>query len=215
MSRQDTAEPLATWLAAEEEVAARGRGAPLSLVTDGAAPGARARGPRPGGPGRGAAQGPRRTGGPRQRTGPTPSPQLKAQDAGRVPEFVPIRYGRMAVSPFAFYPRRRGMMAADLAGTPATGIGAGLRRCHLVELRSLRHTGAAIGLRHQRLRRDAARAVGVGRQAVRGSFVIAARERATRREQGRDGACRRPRLPEGSIGSPPRPSSRCGTRAWR
>jgi uncharacterized protein (DUF2252 family) len=41
---------------------------------------------------------------------------------GRIPELVPIRYGRMSVSPFTFYRGTALNMAADLAGTPNTGI---------------------------------------------------------------------------------------------
>jgi uncharacterized protein (DUF2252 family) len=40
----------------------------------------------------------------------------------RLPELVPIRYGRMLVSPFAFFRGAADAMAADLAGTPATGL---------------------------------------------------------------------------------------------
>ena len=40
----------------------------------------------------------------------------------RVPELVPIRYGRMLVSPFTFYRGAALIMAADLAGTPRSGI---------------------------------------------------------------------------------------------
>jgi uncharacterized protein (DUF2252 family) len=47
---------------------------------------------------------------------------LEDQAAARVPELVPIRYGRMSVSPFAFYRGAAYVMAADLAGTPRTGI---------------------------------------------------------------------------------------------
>ena len=42
--------------------------------------------------------------------------------AGRLPDLVPIRYGRMLASPFAFYRGSAAVMAADLAKTPATGI---------------------------------------------------------------------------------------------
>jgi uncharacterized protein (DUF2252 family) len=49
---------------------------------------------------------------------------LGAQDAARVPELVPIRYGRMAVSPFAFYRGAAALMAHDLVGTPVSGIDA-------------------------------------------------------------------------------------------
>jgi uncharacterized protein (DUF2252 family) len=45
---------------------------------------------------------------------------LTAQDASRVPELVPIRYGRMLASPFAFFRGAAAVMAADLARTPRT-----------------------------------------------------------------------------------------------
>jgi uncharacterized protein (DUF2252 family) len=47
---------------------------------------------------------------------------LRAEDEGRVRELVPIRYGRMLQSPFAFYRGAAAVMAADLAVTPVTGI---------------------------------------------------------------------------------------------
>jgi uncharacterized protein (DUF2252 family) len=40
-----------------------------------------------------------------------------------VPELVPIRYGRMSASPFAFYRGAAYVMASDLSGTPQSGIG--------------------------------------------------------------------------------------------
>src|SRR5688500_1559880 len=49
---------------------------------------------------------------------PDPVALLGAQDAARVPELLPIRYGRMAVSPFTFYRGAAEVMASDLAGTP-------------------------------------------------------------------------------------------------
>ena len=39
-----------------------------------------------------------------------------------MPELVPIRYGRMLTSPFAFYRGAALLMAADLAGAPRTGL---------------------------------------------------------------------------------------------
>ena len=45
-----------------------------------------------------------------------------ASSKGRVPGLIPIRYGRMSVSPFTFYRGTALNMAADLAGTPNTGI---------------------------------------------------------------------------------------------
>ncbi len=47
---------------------------------------------------------------------------LERQALTRVPELVPIRYGRMAASPFAFFRGAAAVMAADLAGTPASGL---------------------------------------------------------------------------------------------
>jgi uncharacterized protein (DUF2252 family) len=53
---------------------------------------------------------------------PDPIALLEAQAASRVPELVPIRHGRMAASPFAFFRGAAAVMAADLAGTPTSGI---------------------------------------------------------------------------------------------
>ena len=47
---------------------------------------------------------------------------LEEQGRSRVPELVPIRYGRMLVSPFTFYRGAASIMAADLAATPAVGV---------------------------------------------------------------------------------------------
>jgi uncharacterized protein (DUF2252 family) len=48
---------------------------------------------------------------------------LERQARTRVPELVPIRYGRMLVSPFAFYRGAAAIMAEDLASTPRSGLG--------------------------------------------------------------------------------------------
>jgi uncharacterized protein (DUF2252 family) len=53
---------------------------------------------------------------------PDPVALLEEQAATRVPELVPIRYGRMLVSPFTFYRGAAAIMAADLASTPVSGI---------------------------------------------------------------------------------------------
>jgi len=39
-----------------------------------------------------------------------------------MPELVPIRHGRMLQSPFAFFRSSAGVMAADLAHTPNSGL---------------------------------------------------------------------------------------------
>src|SRR3954449_13216759 len=53
---------------------------------------------------------------------PDPVAVLTAQAATRVQDLVPIRYGRMLVSPFTFYRGAAAVMAADLAPTPTSGI---------------------------------------------------------------------------------------------
>jgi uncharacterized protein (DUF2252 family) len=47
---------------------------------------------------------------------------LEESDRGRVPELIPIRYGRMLHSPFSFLRGAATIMAYDLARTPASGI---------------------------------------------------------------------------------------------
>ena len=47
---------------------------------------------------------------------------LERQAKSRVPELVPIRYGRMLVSPFTFYRGAALIMANDLASTPRSGL---------------------------------------------------------------------------------------------
>jgi len=51
-----------------------------------------------------------------------PVAMLVEQDKTRVPELVPIRHGRMLVSPFAFFRGAAAIMAADLADGPRTGL---------------------------------------------------------------------------------------------
>ena len=53
---------------------------------------------------------------------PSPVELLEEQAQTRVPELVPIRYGRMLVSPFTFYRGAAYLMASDLAGMPRTGL---------------------------------------------------------------------------------------------
>ena len=53
---------------------------------------------------------------------PDPVRLLEEQGASRVSELVPLRYGRMLVSPFTFYRGAALIMAADLAATPRSGL---------------------------------------------------------------------------------------------
>jgi uncharacterized protein (DUF2252 family) len=51
---------------------------------------------------------------------------MRDEDAGRLPDLVPIRHGRMLQSPFAYFRGSAAVMAADLAGTPDSGVRAQL-----------------------------------------------------------------------------------------
>jgi len=53
---------------------------------------------------------------------PNPVDVLEAQGESRVRELLPIRYGRMAESPFAFYRGAAAVMAMDLSTAPVTGL---------------------------------------------------------------------------------------------
>src|SRR5271165_3086452 len=53
---------------------------------------------------------------------PDPVSQLEESSLGRIPELVPIRYGRMSLSPFSFFRGAANIMASDLSATPATGL---------------------------------------------------------------------------------------------
>ena len=53
---------------------------------------------------------------------PDPLALLAASDPERIPDLVPVRYGRMLPSPFTFFRGAAAVMAADLAPSPVTGI---------------------------------------------------------------------------------------------
>jgi uncharacterized protein (DUF2252 family) len=57
---------------------------------------------------------------------PDPVALLEEQDKTREPDLVPVRHGRMMVSPFTFYRGAAKIMAADLATTPVAGLEAQL-----------------------------------------------------------------------------------------
>src|SRR5436190_6366976 len=53
---------------------------------------------------------------------PDPVTLLEEQDLTREPDLVPVRHGRMMVSPFTFYRGAAKIMAADLKDTPTAGL---------------------------------------------------------------------------------------------
>ena len=96
---------------------------------------------------------------------------LEEQAASRVPELVPLRYGRMLVSPFTFFRGAAYLMAADLADAPRTGLNVQLcGDAHLSNFGTYAAPGPEARLQPHRLRRDPARPVRVGRQAVGGQL---------------------------------------------
>ncbi len=128
---------------------------------------------------------------------PDPVGVLEQQNTTRVPDLIPIRHGRMIVSPFTFYRGGAAIMAWDLVEHADDGAArAVLRGRAPLELRRVRGAGPPARLRSQRLRRDASRAVRVGRQAPgRELRRRGARQRASPQGAARGGACRHRRLP--------------------
>ena len=57
---------------------------------------------------------------------PDPVALLEEQNITREPDLVPVRHGRMMVSPFTFYRGAAKIMAADLKDTPTAGLSAQL-----------------------------------------------------------------------------------------
>jgi uncharacterized protein (DUF2252 family) len=57
---------------------------------------------------------------------PDPVALLEEQNVAREPDLVPVRHGRMMVSPFTFYRGGAKIMAADLKDTPRAGLDAQL-----------------------------------------------------------------------------------------
>ena len=53
---------------------------------------------------------------------PDPVELLESQAATRIPQLVPIRYGRMLATPFTFFRGAALIMAADLGSTPHSGL---------------------------------------------------------------------------------------------
>ena len=53
---------------------------------------------------------------------PDPIATLDASNRGRIPSLIPVRFGRMLPSPFAFLRGAAPIMANDLAASPAAGV---------------------------------------------------------------------------------------------
>ena len=147
---------------------------------------------------------------------PDPVDLLEAQAKGREPDLVPIRYARMIPIPLHVHARGGDSHGQRPLGHAADRHpGPAVRRLSPLELRGLRLTGANPAVRRQRLRRDAARAVGVGREAPRHEHGRGGQGQRFRRGRCREGRRTRPRPRTGSGWPSSRrwESSRSGTRA--
>ena len=81
---------------------------------------------------------------------PDPVAFVREADRGRVAELLPLRYARMAASPFAFLRGAAALMASDLSSTPTTGwASTGVRRRPPSELRHLRDARTRVGIRSE------------------------------------------------------------------
>ncbi len=93
---------------------------------------------------------------------------LEEQAASRVPELVPIRYGRMLVSPFTFYRGAAYLMASDLSDGPRSGIHTQLcGDAHLSNFGIYAAPDRRMVFSRERPRRDPSRPVRMGREASR------------------------------------------------
>ena len=160
---------------------------------------------------------PRRT----QSSAPPGGPVRSACWATRCPRGSPSwsRSGtrRMTASPFAFFRGAAAVMAGDLAGTPVSGLDVQLcGDAHLANFGMFASPERALAVRHQRLRRDLPRTVGVGPQAARGQ---PRRGRAGQRLHGQADAQDRASPRSAATATPWRRSpawatSPCGTPGW-
>jgi uncharacterized protein (DUF2252 family) len=70
---------------------------------------------------------------------PDPVDVLEKSNQGRLPELIPLRYGRMMQSPFTFYRGAAALMAVDLANTPTMKVRVQVcGDCHLLNFGAFR-----------------------------------------------------------------------------
>ena len=95
----------------------------------------------------------------------------RSRTCTREPDLVPVRHGRMMVSPFTFYRGAAKIMAADLDGTPTAGLDVQLcGDAHLSNFGVFASPERTAAVRPERLRRDAAGPVRVRREADGGEL---------------------------------------------
>jgi uncharacterized protein (DUF2252 family) len=118
-----------------------------------------------------------------------PIAQLQESDAERLPELLPVRYGRMLASPFAFFRGAAGVMAADLAVTPATGLHVqACGDCHLLNFGGFATPERNIVFDINDFDETAPAPWEWDVKRLAASFVLAARANGLRDDDGRDAA---------------------------
>ena len=119
--------------------------------------------------------------------GRDPQVWLEASNAGRVPELVAERHGRMLVSPLAFYRGAASLMARDLATLPHSGVMAQLcGDAHLVNFGFFASPERALVFDVNDFDETAPGPFDWDLRRLATSFVIAARDRGFKPRVGRD-----------------------------
>ena len=122
---------------------------------------------------------------------PDPVSLVLKADEGRVPELLPLRHGRMVLSPFTFYRGSALAMAVDLAATPATGVRV---QCggdsHLVNFRGLATPERQVIFAINDLDETLPAPWEWDLKRLAASFVIACRDNGLSESDGKDSALR-------------------------
>ena len=133
---------------------------------------------------------------------PDPVDLLEAQAGTRVQELVPIRYGRMLVSPFTFFRGAASVMASDLSGVPRTGLQVQLcGDAHLSNFGVYAASDRRLVFDINDFDETLPGPFEWDLKRLVASFAIAGRDRGLRRQAARgDQPCGDPRLPDGDDG---------------
>lgn len=120
---------------------------------------------------------------------PDPIALIEDSNQGRMQQLVPLRHGRMLQSPFAFFRGAALNMAADLAGTPATGIHVqACGDCHLMNFGAFATPERRIIFDINDLDETLPAPWEWDLKRLATSFVLACRDNGLSEEDGRDAA---------------------------
>jgi len=118
-----------------------------------------------------------------------PIETLEASNRDRVPELIPIRYGRMLASPFAFLRGSAGLMASDLATTPTSGFHVqACGDCHLLNYSLLATTERNLIFENNDFDETLPAPWEWDLKRLAVSFTVAARDAGLNDDEGRAGA---------------------------